>query len=300
MKTYDLLLDVGGTEIKMNALTSDGTFLLQKHQHAPAYAQESQATILAHFRSLLLSFIQEYQEEYQLRGIGLAFPGPFDYEKGISLMQGLRKYETIYGVNLREAIQTWLAEIGYHDVPIVFENDATCFALGEFHQTTETQKGIYLTLGTGCGSGLIEAGKIVKTGYGLNQMGMIYDTPFKEGIIDEYLSVNGLKKLAEEKRYPFINGKELAEAALTGNGVAQEVYQAFGLMIGEALNPFVASFQPQEIVFGGQISQSLPLFHGGILTNLAPWQPRIRRSEDTTTATLHGIENMIENTIRGE
>lgn len=300
MKTYDLLLDVGGTEIKLNALTMEGTFLLEKHQHTPAYAQESQATILAHFRSLLLSFIGEYQEEYELRAIGLAFPGPFDYQNGISLMQGLRKYETIYGVNLREAIQTWLTEMGYHDVPIVFENDATCFSLGEFHQATDSQKGIYLTLGTGCGSGFVESGQIVKTGYGLNQMGMLYDSPFKEGIIDEYLSVNGLKKLAEEKNYLFMNGKELAEAALTGNTVAQEVYQAFGLMIGEALKPFVEQFQPQEMVFGGQISQSLPLFQGGILTNLSPWQPRLRRSEDTTTSTLQGIYYMIENTIRGE
>lgn len=293
MDAYYLLFDVGGTEIKFNALASDGTFLYKEHQYAPSYSLESQEAILAHFRQLIFSVIDTFQEK-TLKGIGFAFPGPFDYEKGISLMQGMRKYEAIYGVNLRQRIQMWLEEANQPLVPIVFENDATCFAIGEYHQNSEAKKGIYLTLGTGCGSSFIAEGKVVKEGYGLNQMGMIYDVPFREGIIDEYLSVNGLKHLAEVKGYPFVNGKELAEAALSGHSLAQEIYRDFGTMIGEGIQPFVTAFQPDEVVFGGQISKSLPLYHKEIATACYPLEMRIRRTEDTTTSTLYGIYYVIK------
>lgn len=294
MKTYDLLLDVGGTEIKMNGLTTEGELLLPNHHHVPAYAQASKETILTHFRSILLEWIETHQATAALRAIGLAFPGPFDYDEGISYMQGLRKYEAIYGVNLRANIQAWLAESGYEKRPIIFENDATCFALGSFYQQTTATRGIYLTIGTGCGSGFIEAGQVVKTGYGLNAMGMIYDAPFKDGIIDDYLCVDGLRKLAEVHDYPFKNGKELAQAAYLGDVIASEIYHTFGQMIGEALKPFVREFEPQEMVFGGQISQSLSLFEDGIKQVLAPYTPSLRRSEDSTSATLYGLKKIIE------
>lgn len=37
-----------------------------------------------------------------MKGIRLAFPGPFDYEQGICLMKGLDKYDRLYGINLRQ------------------------------------------------------------------------------------------------------------------------------------------------------------------------------------------------------
>lgn len=288
MDAYYLLFDVGGTEIKLNALDSDGRFLYKEHQYAPSYSLESKEAILSHFRKLIFSVIDTFPEKV-LKGIGFAFPGPFDYEEGISLMQGMRKYEAIYGVNLRQVIQSWLKERQQPLVPIRFENDATCFALGEYHQNAESQRGIYLTLGTGCGSSFIAEGKVVKGGYGLNDMGMIYDVPFREGIIDEYLSVNGLKHLATVKNYPFINGKELADAALAGHALAQEIYRDFGTMIGEGIQSFVADFQPDEVVFGGQISKSIALYHEEIAAACHPLKMNIRRTKDTTTSTLYGI-----------
>lgn len=300
MKPYYLLFDVGGTEIKINALTAEKEFLLDKHQYVPSYSQETKEVILAHFRSIISQMITRFKVDYQLAGIGLAFPGPFDYQNGISLMQGLRKYEEIYGVNLRENIQSWLTEWGFSELPIVFENDATCFALGEYHQQATVERGIYITLGTGCGSSLIANQKVVKSGYGLNQMGMIYDVPFKEGIIDEYLSINGLKKIALAKVYPFTNGKELADAAFAGQPLAKEIFQAFGTTIGEGLASFVASFSPNEVVFGGQISKSMDLFESNILNEWTGNEPAIRRSSDTTTATLYGIYYVILDNIKGD
>ncbi|MFQ9762219.1 MAG: hypothetical protein ACLRYE_02830 [Gemmiger formicilis] len=60
--------------------------------------------------------------------IDLAFPGPFDYKNGICLLQGLDKYDALYGCNLRRAF----SEIsGLPEQRIQFINDAAAFALGK-------------------------------------------------------------------------------------------------------------------------------------------------------------------------
>ena len=35
----------------------------------------------------------------------MAFPGPFDYEQGISLMKGLNKYDQIYGMKIPQELR---------------------------------------------------------------------------------------------------------------------------------------------------------------------------------------------------
>ena len=37
-----------------------------------------------------------------VRRVGFAFPGPFDYEHGVSLIRGVNKFERIYGLDISE------------------------------------------------------------------------------------------------------------------------------------------------------------------------------------------------------
>ena len=46
-----------------------------------------------------------------IRGVGMAIPGPFDYEHGISRMQGLNKYDAIYGIPLEPEIRERVPEL---------------------------------------------------------------------------------------------------------------------------------------------------------------------------------------------
>ena len=41
-----------------------------------------------------------------LLGIGIAMPGPFDYNEGISLIRNLGKYDSIFGVNVRQYLSS--------------------------------------------------------------------------------------------------------------------------------------------------------------------------------------------------
>ena len=82
-------------------------------------------TLLENFGRIFSSICPENAVPIE---IDLAFPGPFDYKNGICLLQGLDKYDALYGCNLRRAF----SEIsGLPEQKIQFINDAAAFALGE-------------------------------------------------------------------------------------------------------------------------------------------------------------------------
>ena len=124
MKEIYLCLDVGGTQIKAGAVDREGN-PAGELLYFPARAKEEREELLHHFVSVL--------EEIRIpgdktAGVRLAFPEPFDYERGICLMQGLDKYDRLYKVNLR---QEFTERLGMAPERVRFANDASAYALGE-------------------------------------------------------------------------------------------------------------------------------------------------------------------------
>lgn len=299
---YYLCLDVGGTEIKVNVLNTDKEPLYAENICYESHAKRDKKSILQHFKNIMTKHIQDMNNKgAELLGIGIAFPGPFDYEKGISLMRGIRKYDAIYQTNLKEIIGQWIVELGFsHTTPLIFENDATSFANGEYYYglAKGKNKGMFITLGTGCGSTFIENDWIVKNKYGLNETGMIYNEPFLAGTIDDYLSANGLMNIARVHQIINVDGYHLFLAAESGDRLTQKIFRKFGEQMGQALYPFILSFKPDIIVLGGQISKSLKWIIGGMeeqLTRNVKQIPFICSTNDTSLATLKGLVQSLEN-----
>src|SRR5690348_12149288 len=44
-----------------------------------------------------------------LNKVGIAMPGPFDYQEGISFIKGLDKYEALYGRNVKKLLAAKLS-----------------------------------------------------------------------------------------------------------------------------------------------------------------------------------------------
>ena len=95
MQEVYLCLDVGGTEIKAAPLDKRGNFLAPV-RHFPAMAGADRQTLLENFGWIFSSICPENAVPIE---IDLAFPGPFDYKNGICLLQGLDKYDALYGCN---------------------------------------------------------------------------------------------------------------------------------------------------------------------------------------------------------
>src|SRR5690606_35115323 len=111
--------------------------------------------------------------------IGIAIPGPFDYENGISYMRDQDKYDNLYGMDIREE----LAErLGMKKANIRFINDAAAFLQGEVFAGghNDCPKVLGITLGTGLGSAVWEKGS--------NALDAdLWKTPYCESNAEEYL-----------------------------------------------------------------------------------------------------------------
>lgn len=223
MKTkFVIALDVGGTFIK-SSLVMNGCSIQASQFQVPSLASEDASTTLQQFMTIM-----QYQYMFgttlsndlsaAVWHIGIAFPGPFDYEQGISYIQGLCKFESLYGMNLKKIIrslleanndQPWAAALVH--APIRFENDTKLFALG-ISTLFPQERFISLTLGTGLGSAFIDQGKIRIEGEGVPGNGELYDKPYRHTMIDEVFSRPGILHAAQERGF-WIEGMDVKELA---------------------------------------------------------------------------------------
>ena len=227
-----ILLDVGGTEIKGNV--SDRNGVRTKIRKFPAQAQKSTEKILDNFAKICRELMRE--ADGSVVGVGMAIPGPFDYENGISRMQGLNKYDAIYGIPLEREIKARVPELG--SARFLFLHDIEAFALGESW------------IGTGAGSAFVENGKTVKTGKGVPENGWIYQQPFGDSILDDYLSVRGLEQISLAVTGKVWSGKELYGLVKAGNMEAEEVWRRFGADVAAGLLPVLEKYQPDLLLLG--------------------------------------------------
>ena len=254
-----IMLDVGGTEIKGGVFDASGA-LLSGIRNFPAKAGEDPDTIFENFCEVITALHESFPLE-ELKGIGMAFPGPFDYEQGISLMKGLNKYDRIYGMKIPEELKKRSPEL--KGVRIRFRHDVEAFARGvyRFGMEKQREKVLCLCIGTGAGSAFLENGEALREKTEeVPENGWIYNSAFRDSILDDYLSVRGLKRLSREIMGEEMDGKRLSELCREKNQEALRVYREFGEILYEGILPFLDSFKPQALILGGQITKSFPYF----------------------------------------
>jgi predicted NBD/HSP70 family sugar kinase/mannose-6-phosphate isomerase class I len=212
---------------------------------------------------------------YGLQGVAIAMPGPFDYQNGISLMKGVNKYDALYGMDVRAALRE---RVGLAtEVPIWFENDAVCFGLGESLSGSHRSRRrmIAVTVGTGFGSAFIESGRVLRGGTGVARNGELYNTPYLDGICEDYISskwimtaynrevgaTNAGPKAAEGGRGGADSVYTIAQRAMRDREeAALDVFATFGRHLAACLGPWVTAFGAECVVIGGGVAQSSELF----------------------------------------
>ena len=207
--------------------------------------------------------------------IGIAMPNPVDYEQGISYIKGIDKYDSLYGLNIRNL----LAErLGMPFGSIRMKNDAGCFMQGEVFGGAAQgfTSAIGLTLGTGVGT--------ARSHDGVAEDADLWHMPFRDSIVEEYVATRWfLRRYQELCGQEVKDVKALSERHATDN-VAQEVFREFADNLTELLVYFVAKDNPQVIVLGGNIANAEALFVPRVKENLK----------------AHGIELPIKRAMLGE
>lgn len=258
---YILGLDIGGTHIAGALADIDKGELLAESYHKSAVITSADSRSVLNAWSKNIKTIMKEIRPGDLAGIGIAMPGPFDYEKGISFIKGLGKYDALYGMNIREALQ---AELDLPaDFPICFENDAACFALGEDWKGAASmyRRVVAITLGTGFGSAFLRDGEPQLEGKGVPPGGTLYQIPYGEATAEDHFSSRGLLHEYSRRRGERLQEvKTIYERALGGEAGALQVFRDFGKSLAEFLRPWLIDFGAECLVVGGGMSTAACFF----------------------------------------
>jgi glucokinase len=252
MPQWILALDVGGSSVKSGLM--DEQQQIHERLSTPLDSKGSAESILQTFAGI----VEHYLAGHELRGVGIGFPSPFDYVNGICLIQGVQKYESIYGVDIGEAIRQ---RVKRPELLIRFRNDAEAAIVGEalYGAGRPYRRFIGLTLGTGMGSSFIADGKRVEAGSGVPEGGFLFPVHYRGKQSDEWFSTRGLLARFAEAGHPMATVAEGAEAA-ENNPALRRAFEEFGAGMGEFIAPFAAAFGAEALILLGGIAAAYPLF----------------------------------------
>jgi len=259
-RIFGIGTDIGGSHISCAAIDlGSGKIIRETITERSVDNQASAGVIIGTWTEALSAVLAKVPME-NVKGIGFAMPGPFDYVKGISYIRGVAKYENLYRLNITEAISR---NLGINDGFLIrFMNDASAFAVGEAWagSASKFNRSLSITLGTGFGSAFISKRIPVVDGPEVPKLGCIYHLPYNDGIADDYFSTRGLLS-----RYKKLTGKELSgvkelAALASTDTVVKDLFTDFGDNAGLFLAPWLKKFRAEILVIGGNISHAYKLF----------------------------------------
>lgn len=237
-----------------------------------------------------------------LQGIGIAMPGPFNYDQGISLIKGVHKYDALYGINIKEVFRNEM-DIDSR-LPILFENDACCFGVGESQWGVAKGFGkvIAITLGTGLGSCFINNARPQLHEAGVPDGGCLFNFPFKDGIAEDYISSHWITETYLNVAGHALTVKEIADqATIYQNDTAKKIMSVFGENLAELLCFWIQAFRADCLVIGGSIAQSYELFLPALTNSLLEkWDINIpiRISNKMELSALAGTSRLLNKLVK--
>lgn len=269
---YILGFDIGGTKCAVITAKWDGNHitLLEKQKIATDHNLSADEMIKKLIG--LADSILEKTPDY----IGVSCGGPLDSEKGIILNPpNLPKW---VNVNIVSQINQ------HYKVPVQLQNDANACAVAEwlFGNGKGYKNVIFLTFGTGLGAGLILDGKLYNgTNGNAGEIGHIrlkHDGPVgfgKTGSFEGFCSGGGIAQLGYLKAREAmdkgiipayckdgkdnITAKTVADAALSGDKTALEVYRISGEYLGKGLSILIDILNPEVIIIGSIFTRNQEL-----------------------------------------
>ena len=280
-------IDVGGTSTKGAVVTDSGECLM-RHERATD-KQAGTKGILAVIEALLE---QATSEGVGVEAVGVGAAGFIDAERGaVTFSPNLVYDDPEIGTAVTSRV----------DLPCFVDNDANAAAWGEFR--LGGAKGaahlVFVTLGTGIGSGFVVDGSLVRgaRGAGAELGHTVVDTDGPQcpcglrGCLEQLASGTAIARLAREALEAgrdtsiasFVapggrpDGEDVARAAREYDEVARSILRQTGSALGVGLSNVVNLFDPQVIVLGGSVVRAGEAYLGPARDRLAAMLTAQRR-----------------------
>jgi glucokinase len=245
-------IDIGGTRIKYGIGRTPNTSQLIYSDSLSSDASEGKDALLRSLRSLIKYSV----ERFGVEEVGIGVPGLVNPQTGtVSDPPHIPGWTT---VNLYEELQS----LG---LPILIDNDANCFAMGEYllRKDTSIKNLVGITLGTGIGGGIVLNGKIFRGKQGgAGEIGHIKVVPHgrececsQHGCIEAYASDSGIQAISYEHYGRKLCSEELYKLALQGDEKAITIFSDVFEKLGIVCAGIVNLLAPDIIVFGGGLTK---------------------------------------------
>ncbi len=256
-------IDIGGTKTTTVLGRSDGEFYTRDQfptTHGPGNWQPTVAKVKDHLKI--------YTRQQKITAIGISCGGPLDTQKGVILSPpNLPGWDEVPIVDIIQ---------GEFHLPVYLENDANAGALAEwqFGAGKGLRNLIFLTFGTGLGTGLIIDGRLYT---GTNDLAgeaghirLAAEGPLgfhKHGSFEGFCSGPGFAQMmAAELRnttdqgppsntlkYPSpdrITGEDVVNLVKGGDTIARRVVEMSGTCLGRGLSILIDLLNPEMIIVG--------------------------------------------------
>ena len=267
-QSWIIALDVGGSSVKSGLIDPDWLSdppepfpAAQVHSTTTPVQTEAAAPIVLGALAGIIRAEMAKAGDRPVLGAGFGFPSPFDYARGICLIDHVYKYQALYGMDVGAALR---AELGMPELAINFRNDAEAAIVAEavYGAGRSFRRVIGLTLGTGLGSSFVVDGVRQTDGPGVpaRSGGFLFPEPYRDATADDFFSTRGLLKRLQDADPALASVADGAARANAGDAVITSVFSGWGADLGAFLAGYAADFQPEVVVLLGGIARAFNLF----------------------------------------
>jgi glucokinase len=236
-------VDLGGTKILAGVMDRDGHVEQRRENPTPVTSQDD-----------LLAGLDAAVEELlvdDVVALGFGIPSPIDQRAG--------RAEQAVNIPLDASVDFRGRMAEKFGLPVGIENDANAAAYAEFHfgAAREAHTMVMLTLGSGCGGGVVIDGELYR---GWAEFGHIVveldgipcqGTCTGRGHLEPYVTGFAATKLAQQVFGPAVDAHRLVRLANEGEPRAIEILNGIGRHLGAGIGSLVNIFNPELVVIGG-------------------------------------------------
>jgi glucokinase len=268
MKTY-VGIDLGGTSIKAGVVTEDGKIIATAEN--PTLAERPWQPVVDDIAKTAFEAVAKAGLSVDnIEAFGMGVPG--------ICVNGVIPFCTNLHWHNVPIAEAWKK---YTVMPLYVDNDANCAALAESVAgvSSDVSDSVFLTLGTGLGSGIILGGKLRSGTHGIGgELGHITVaidgvpcTCGKSGCLERYtagtalvrLGVEALTNAPDSTLFTSTGGdpsrmtaKIVSDAAKAGDKTAAEIFDKYADYLAIGINNIISFIDPEMVVLGGGVSRA--------------------------------------------
>jgi glucokinase len=236
-------VDLGGTKILAGIVFADGRVERRREHATPVTSQDD---LLAGLDAAVEELLDD-----EVVALGFGLPSPIDQRSG--------RAQQAVNIPLDATVDFRARMAERFGLPVGIENDANAAAYAEFHfgAAREARTMVMLTLGSGCGGGVVIDGELYRGWAEFGHIVIEFDgipcqgTCTGRGHLEPYVTGFAATKLAQDVFGPAVDAHRLVRLANEGEQRAIEILDGIGRHLGAGIGSLVNIFNPELVVIGG-------------------------------------------------